>query len=89
MCSKPFFRIKFNHFANKLYIFDRQKTYGNWLLCDFHIHTTLIDSKLSLNEVADLYGEKKYCLFPFSQVESCVISLNGFGVVETACCISP
>ncbi len=44
----------------KAFNFDRQKMYGNWLLCDFHIHTTFSDGKLSLNEVVDLYGEKKF-----------------------------
>ncbi len=27
-----------------------------WLLCDFHIHTSLSDGKLSPSEVVDLYG---------------------------------
>ena len=33
---------------------------GDWLLCDFHIHTTLSDGKLALNEVVDLYGKKDF-----------------------------
>lgn len=28
-----------------------------WLLCDFHIHTTVSDGSLSIPEVVDLYGE--------------------------------
>ena len=34
--------------------------YGNWLLCDFHIHTTFSDGKLSPEEVIDLYGSKNF-----------------------------
>lgn len=33
---------------------------GDWLLCDFHIHTSLSDGSLSLNEVVTLYGEKGF-----------------------------
>ncbi|WP_211247082.1 PHP domain-containing protein [Methermicoccus shengliensis] len=29
----------------------------DWLLCDFHIHTSLSDGKIPLREVVDLYGE--------------------------------
>jgi len=28
---------------------------GEWLLCDFHIHTTYSDRKLSLRDVVDTY----------------------------------
>ncbi|MBD3315019.1 MAG: phosphotransferase [Chitinivibrionales bacterium] len=28
----------------------------NWILCDFHIHTTNSDGSLTLDEVVDLYG---------------------------------
>ena len=31
-----------------------------WLLCDFHIHTTFSDGTLSLPEVIDLYGENGF-----------------------------
>jgi predicted metal-dependent phosphoesterase TrpH len=31
--------------------------YGNFLLCDFHVHTTWSDGRLSLREVVDLYGQ--------------------------------
>ncbi len=30
--------------------------FGEWLLCDFHIHTNHSDGLLSLDEVIDLYG---------------------------------
>jgi predicted metal-dependent phosphoesterase TrpH len=33
---------------------------GEWLLCDFHIHTNYSDGKLSLQEVIDLYGEQGF-----------------------------
>jgi hypothetical protein len=33
---------------------------GNWLLCDFHIHTTFSDGELPLAEVIDLYGRKAF-----------------------------
>lgn len=29
----------------------------HWLLCDFHIHTSISDGSLSVREVVDLYGE--------------------------------
>jgi len=31
-----------------------------WLLCDFHIHTTMSDGSLSLVEVVNLYGDKGF-----------------------------
>lgn len=31
--------------------------YADWLMCDFHIHTTRSDGSLSLREVVDLYGQ--------------------------------
>lgn len=33
---------------------------GNWLLCDFHIHTTFSDGMLPLTEVTDLYGRQGF-----------------------------
>lgn len=33
---------------------------GNWLLCDFHIHTDISDGKLPLDEVIKLYGQNKF-----------------------------
>lgn len=30
---------------------------GQWLLCDFHIHTSVSDGALSPDEVVDLYGQ--------------------------------
>jgi len=33
---------------------------GNWLLCDFHIHTKLSDGRVPLKEVIDLYGENGF-----------------------------
>lgn len=33
---------------------------GNWLLCDFHIHTSISDGRLPLDEVVDLYGAKGF-----------------------------
>ena len=33
---------------------------GNWLLCDFHIHTDFSDGALPLREVIDLYGGKGF-----------------------------
>lgn len=33
---------------------------GGWLLCDFHIHTSLSDGRLSVREVVDLYGGKGF-----------------------------
>lgn len=30
--------------------------YGPYLLCDFHVHTTWSDGRLSIREVVDLYG---------------------------------
>jgi len=30
---------------------------NEWLVCDFHIHTTFSDGKLPLREVVDLYGQ--------------------------------
>jgi len=33
---------------------------GNWLLCDFHIHTDFSDGVLPLREVVDLYGSKGF-----------------------------
>jgi len=32
----------------------------NWLLCDFHIHTTLSDGIVPLREVIDLYGREGF-----------------------------
>ncbi|MBN1292485.1 MAG: phosphotransferase [Candidatus Latescibacteria bacterium] len=32
----------------------------NWLMCDFHIHTTISDGKMPLDEVVDLYGENGF-----------------------------
>ena len=32
----------------------------DWLLCDFHIHTTLSDGNLSLREIVDLYGKNGF-----------------------------
>lgn len=34
--------------------------FGNWLLCDFHIHTKMSDGELTLDEIVDLYGEKGF-----------------------------
>ena len=31
--------------------------YEPFLLCDFHVHTTWSDSRLSVREVIDLYGQ--------------------------------
>ena len=31
--------------------------YEPFLLCDFHVHTTWSDGRLSLREVVDLYGQ--------------------------------
>ena len=33
---------------------------GQWMLCDFHIHTDTSDGSLPLAEVVDLYGEKRF-----------------------------
>lgn len=33
---------------------------GRWLLCDFHIHTSLSDGALSPKEVVDLYGQNGF-----------------------------
>jgi len=33
---------------------------GDWLLCDFHIHTSRSDGRLPLPEIVDLYGEKGF-----------------------------
>lgn len=33
---------------------------GNWLLCDFHIHTAFSDGSLTLEKVVNLYGEKGF-----------------------------
>ena len=33
---------------------------GNWLLCDFHIHTTLSDGRVPLKKVIDLYGKNGF-----------------------------
>ena len=30
----------------------------DWLLCDFHIHTSMSDGILSLRDVVDFYGRK-------------------------------
>ena len=30
---------------------------GDWLLCDFHIHTNISDGLLPLKDVIDLYGK--------------------------------
>jgi predicted metal-dependent phosphoesterase TrpH len=34
--------------------------FGDWLLCDFHIHTRFSDGELTLKEVIDLYGQKEF-----------------------------
>ena len=33
---------------------------GDWLLCDFHIHTAISDGTVPLEEVVDLYGQKGF-----------------------------
>ncbi|MGH9140806.1 MAG: hypothetical protein ACRD2I_06655, partial [Vicinamibacterales bacterium] len=33
--------------------------YEPFLLCDFHVHTTWSDGRLSLREVVDLYGKTR------------------------------
>src|SRR5882724_4225286 len=33
--------------------------YEPFLLCDFHVHTTWSDGRLSIREVVDLYGQTK------------------------------
>jgi predicted metal-dependent phosphoesterase TrpH len=33
---------------------------GEWLLCDFHIHTKLSDGHLALSQVVDIYGGKRF-----------------------------
>ncbi len=33
---------------------------GNWLLCDFHIHTRFSDGELPLAEAVDLYGRNGF-----------------------------
>jgi hypothetical protein len=33
---------------------------GQWLLCDFHIHTHFSDGSLSLKKVVDLYGNHAF-----------------------------
>lgn len=33
---------------------------GNWLFCDFHIHTNLSDGRLPLEEVVDLFGKSSF-----------------------------
>lgn len=30
---------------------------GNWLLCDFHIHTSFSDGEFPLQDIVRLYGE--------------------------------
>jgi hypothetical protein len=37
---------------------------GQWLLCDFHIHTQFSDGSLSLNEVVNLYGNNAFDAIP-------------------------
>jgi len=34
--------------------------FTSWLLCDFHIHTTISDGSFSLKDVVDLYGQKGF-----------------------------
>jgi predicted metal-dependent phosphoesterase TrpH len=34
--------------------------FGEWLLCDFHIHTIFSDGELALEEIIDIYGEKGF-----------------------------
>ena len=33
--------------------------YEPFLLCDFHVHTTWSDGRLTLREVVDLYGQTR------------------------------
>lgn len=32
----------------------------DWLLCDFHIHSTFSDGELTVSEIVDLFGEKGF-----------------------------
>ncbi len=43
-------------------IFFREDTImiGEWLLCDFHIHTTNSDGYLPLREIIDIYGKQSF-----------------------------
>lgn len=33
---------------------------GKWLLCDFHIHTSMSDGKMDLADIIDLYGREHF-----------------------------
>ena len=41
---------------------DKYNLSGDWLLCDFHIHTNISDGLLPLKDVIDLYGQHGFCL---------------------------
>lgn len=41
-------------------VVSRCPKFGNWLFCDFHIHTNLSDGKLPLEEVVDLFGRNGF-----------------------------
>jgi predicted metal-dependent phosphoesterase TrpH len=39
---------------------EKQGAFGEWLLCDFHIHSTFSDGELPLQYIVDLYGGKGF-----------------------------